>query len=950
MDWCRLQSEYERADTQLQAGDFVSAAGIYTAIIGQFGLQPKAYMNRALCHLRCNQPTKAVKDLEKTLTMDWTGKDRAERLRALALASVKDQTSYLQALEAMRDAGGQNAEWARLALQQLPAETSRQEEFAAVEKLRKESLATSDWTVLPKHWHEHWQRYTKGEAEKPGKIDCSSILQELNPEEYYRDPGQKHRHTVVKPEIQEGLDFLLVPRAVFDYLEQLYGSKGTIISRKAINGEVELRYNTIKADIAGVDKKVLAPKSLQVSRTDTFADIKASLIRCAKDLHSLTQVKEDVARLWRVPKADQDLLKDKLNSAVMLKSAEVVDEKSAVQVAGDEVLLLECQQRTGTWLLTLEPKDLCVNCHRPGANSLCGGCRKVRYCSRDCQNAHFKIHKTLCKLRKEAAPAPLPRKGLCGLLNLGNTCYMNTALQCLSHIEPLTRYFLSREYETHINRQNPLGSGGLLARAYASLLAGLWEGSERHIAPYDLRKVMIKLEPQFGGFQQHDCQEFLNFVLDRLHEDLNRVITKPSTPVVEGNGTDDPRVAAEAWDNHLKRNQSKIVDLLHGQCKSTLICPQCSRVSITFDPFMTHTLQLAHFEARRIAVFFVPLESGPPVKICFVLRGSTAIRKLKELLEPFTHTTRVMIWTLAGRKLQRILSDSHTLEDARGQTIFAYETEEEFDLAVPVIQSRLGEDCLSWPRMVFPCKSDPVSSLNRKAAQALEWSLLQMKASPNAYQLRVSDGKSCLLCTAKNCKGCPLPDDLTVGELEGQAKKLSLVVLWSQQTHDLRYLDRCEGSDASQLTEPSLNPTLAECLSLSSVPEILDSDNTWYCSTCKEHVQATKQYELYTVPQFLVLHLKRFKARLMEKLDLRVDFPLEGLEVRTLTGEETYDLVAVANHVGAAFGGHYTAFVRGRSGGWFHMDDESVAPVNSKDVVTKYAYLLFYARRNVPED
>ena len=935
MDWCRLQSEYEKADVQLRTGDFGRALGLYSDIIGEFGFQPKALVNRAICYMRCNQSIEAGKDLEKAAAGSWIGKERAERLKVLNSEPNNLQTSVQKS---------------QFASQRLSDHSSLQDEIAVVEKLRRENISESDWTVLPKPWQDQWQRFAKGEdAENPGKIDCSSLMLTLSPDEYYLDPAQGHMHAIIRPEKQEGLDFLLVPRPVFDYLERIYGCKGDRIARKAIKGEVELHYQSMKTDIAGLGKKTLTPKLLPISRTDTVSDIKNRLMRCAKALHSLSSVKE-VARLWKVSKSDQDLLKDKLNSAVLMKTSEVLDEKSAVQLQGEEMLVLEFQQQTGAWLFSLEPKDLCIQCHRPGAINVCGGCKAVRYCSRECQYAHFRLHKPLCKRPKEAAPPALPRQGLCGLHNIGNTCYMNTALQCLSHLESLTHYFLTREFEAHINRQNPLGSGGLLARAYASLLAGLWEGSERSIAPYDLRKVMIKLEPQFGGFQQHDCQEFLNFVLDRLHEDLNRVITKPITPVVEGNGTDDARVAAEAWANHLKRNQSVIVDLIHGQCKSTLICPQCARVSITFDPFMTHTLQLAHFEARRISVLFVPINPGPPVKICFVLRGSTTIRKLKDLLEPYIHTTRVMVWTVAGRKLQRVLSDAHTLEDARGQTIFAYETEEEFDMAIPLIQSGAGETWLSWTRMLFPCRTDPVCSLGRKVAQALEWSLEKMQASSESYELKVSDGKSCLLCPVKGCKGCPLPDDLTVGELAERTKKLSLVVLWSRQTRNLRYLDQCEGSDSSKLTEPSLNPTLAECLSLASVPEILDSENTWYCSTCQEHVQATKQYELYSVPQFLVLHLKRFKARVYEKLDLRVDFPLEGLEVRTLTGVETYDLVAVANHAGLAFAGHYTAYVRGKGKGWFEMDDEAVMTINAREVVTKHAYLLFYVRRSTPED
>jgi len=51
-------------------------------------------------------------------------------------------------------------------------------------------------------------------------------------------------------------------------------------------------------------------------------------------------------------------------------------------------------------------------------------------------------------------------------------------------------------------------------------------------------------------------------------------------------GRPDVTVAAEAWRTHLLRNDSKIVDLFQGQFKSTLVCPDCHKVSITFDPYM----------------------------------------------------------------------------------------------------------------------------------------------------------------------------------------------------------------------------------------------------------------------------------------------------------------------------------------------------------------------------
>lgn len=188
--------------------------------------------------------------------------------------------------------------------------------------------------------------------------------------------------------------------------------------------------------------------------------------------------------------------------------------------------------------------------------------------------------------------------GKCGLRNLGNTCYMNAAVQCLSHTTALTEHLLSGVYEEEINTRNPLGSGGDLARAYSSLLHQLWQrpsksGRYGSVAPKAFKKKISRFASQFGGYDQHDAQEFLAYLLDGLHEDLNRVKDKPYVEIKDSDGRSDETVAAESWFSHLKRNKSVIVDLFQGQLKSTLQCRVCSFTNIKFDPFMYLTLPIA---------------------------------------------------------------------------------------------------------------------------------------------------------------------------------------------------------------------------------------------------------------------------------------------------------------------------------------------------------------------
>uniref|UniRef100_UPI001EAEB68A ubiquitin carboxyl-terminal hydrolase 32-like n=1 Tax=Oncorhynchus gorbuscha TaxID=8017 RepID=UPI001EAEB68A len=112
------------------------------------------------------------------------------------------------------------------------------------------------------------------------------------------------------------------------------------------------------------------------------------------------------------------------------------------------------------------------------------------------------------------------------------------------------------------------------------------------VAPLKLRWTIAKYAPRFNGFQQQDSQELLAFLLDGLHEDLNRVHEKPYVELKDSNGRPDWEVALEAWENHLRRNRSIVVDLFHGQLKSQVKCKTCGHISARFDPFNFLSLPL----------------------------------------------------------------------------------------------------------------------------------------------------------------------------------------------------------------------------------------------------------------------------------------------------------------------------------------------------------------------
>lgn len=185
--------------------------------------------------------------------------------------------------------------------------------------------------------------------------------------------------------------------------------------------------------------------------------------------------------------------------------------------------------------------------------------------------------------------------GLVGLKNLGNTCFMNSALQCLSNTAPLADFFIKPDWSKEINRTNPLGKKGEIADAFGELIRLMWLGGKGGavVSPTNFKRTLGKHFHSFQGYEQHDAQELLAFLLDGLHEDLNRVVKKPYVEDLISDGTKaDEDIARESWERYQLRNRSVIVDLSQGQLKSCLKCLECGSLSIKFEPLMYLSLPI----------------------------------------------------------------------------------------------------------------------------------------------------------------------------------------------------------------------------------------------------------------------------------------------------------------------------------------------------------------------
>jgi hypothetical protein len=206
---------------------------------------------------------------------------------------------------------------------------------------------------------------------------------------------------------------------------------------------------------------------------------------------------------------------------------------------------------------------------------------------------------------------PVQGEGSCmgerGLRNLGNTCYMNSGLHCLSNTDELSEWVLGKNFTEEINTDNVLGAGGKLINAYSSLIHELWyQNGNTAYAPTRFKNVIGKFQTMFEGYGQHDSQEFVSHLLDGLHEDLNLIKKKPYVEGIEMTGTDDSEIfARKSWVSYCKRNYSKISEMFYGQFKSELKCPVCDRVSITFDPFQLISLGIDTIYSYKLEIYYI---------------------------------------------------------------------------------------------------------------------------------------------------------------------------------------------------------------------------------------------------------------------------------------------------------------------------------------------------------
>ncbi|NXN84224.1 UBP2 hydrolase, partial [Bombycilla garrulus] len=182
-------------------------------------------------------------------------------------------------------------------------------------------------------------------------------------------------------------------------------------------------------------------------------------------------------------------------------------------------------------------------------------------------------------------------QGLTGLRNLGNTCFMNSILQCLSNTKELRDYCLQNQYLRDLNNNSRMRTA--LMSEFAKLIQLLWTSSPNEsVSPSEFKTQIQRYAPRFVGYNQQDAQEFLRFLLDGLHSEVNRVLVRPRASTDTLDHLPDDEKSRQMWRRYQEREDSRISDLFVGQLKSSLTCSECGYCSTAFDPFWDLSLPI----------------------------------------------------------------------------------------------------------------------------------------------------------------------------------------------------------------------------------------------------------------------------------------------------------------------------------------------------------------------
>ncbi|KAK8888117.1 hypothetical protein M9Y10_039178 [Tritrichomonas musculus] len=776
----------------------------------------------------------------------------------------------------------------------------------------------------------------------------------------------------IRPGTAEGLDYDIITMKVWDKLHNWYNGGPEI--------KIPVEYDDVeKRNVAVVRKPVF-----QIYYRDGRRPFPYSIYQKIGDLKEIAcKSFECDPKRTRLCDFDGRIRNTALDDTKTLKYYHITND--------DHYLLLESQQEDGTWITvthnTIAPSNS-TPIHTVTFNSNSSSSSTANSIpSNDGKGILLNSSSSMQTIVENAS-----EPGICGIMNIGNSCYINAALQCLCHTQCVCDFFLKDEkWRQQINHSNKKGTDGEVTEKFYEVMQELWNGNNNKISsgPRELKFTIGHLKAnQFSDTSQQDSHEFLMILMDIMHEDLNR-INPLSVPKdlesVYGDGTNDLETAEKSWERHKKINDSFFVDNFHGLLRSRMICPKCHKTTIVFDPFMSLTIPLPIPRTLSPRFTFVPYDlTQPRVEMQLsVVSPATVLEYVEELSQRLKRKISDIVF--AERAPNSMALTWRQSISAQGAPCFAYELpphgENSVFACARLVASKQIKETPAITELdgIFLVELPSEDATEEDVQIACEKRFQPFWHSTPGGEADILSNPFCAEFHSSLCKDTK--NSFKEGEkMKARPKVHPLIELRFDRERHLK-------SVSSTPIEVVLNPdvikdpsnfdwsmlhkkvidsseteiekrkkvTLEECFKIFQHDDVLDVNNKWHCPHCNQFVCANKKMDVWKSPEILIVHLKRFlhTASSHLKLDINVKYP-SVLDMTSYINapkpadeEVKYNLFGVIEHIGSMSGGHYTAHCYHHiKKKWFFFNDDVVKPARPAAAHNKEGYVLFYLRSN----
>ncbi|CAG9534301.1 unnamed protein product [Cercopithifilaria johnstoni] len=473
-------------------------------------------------------------------------------------------------------------------------------------------------------------------------------------------------------------------------------------------------------------------------------------------------------------------------------------------------------------------------------------------------------------------------RGLTGLTNLGNTCYMNAAVQALSNCPPFSDFFRSLDsVASFASKMLDNNAEPPVSRSFRCLLQALWsEERSRCINPQLFLTQVRHHYPQFCGLTQQDAQEFIRCLLDVLHRELRQ-------PVF-------------AWEY---RNITHSCNI---QTKNEII-----------SGFIRNKYVPSHSSSR---------ESDDDERYETADSGWSSdgemptASKANKHLEPICSHQLTQIPVHSDNQQESAEADQRS---RKSRSPIYYRS-----LVTEVFDGRLSSivKCLTCHHLSETCETFQDLSLSIPTREQLE-RIASYSMDLNSEDRKVSRNEQ--------------------EEDDGNNSSFWKWPWWLGGNLFRSVYHYLFGDLVS------LNDALAAFF----LPDDLCGENMYSCEKCAKLRNGVKICKIINPPEILCIHLKRFRHELSYSVKIRnmVTFPVHDLDLTPFISNfeknkepVLYDLVAFITHYGAnAESGHYVAYCKNEmDDNWYEFDDTVVTRLETADILSKEAYVLFYQRQS----